>query len=537
MSGGSGQGASGDSDAALSEDARRRIRARASPEGIVAILFTDVVGSTRLRQRLGDDAAQDLFREHNRILRDQIGKHGGFEVKTYGDGFMVAFSDVVGALACAIDIQHSIAEHNREHPEQELQVRIGLNCGQVIKEEEDFFGSAVVIAARIGDLAKGGQILVSEMVRGLAGSWQAIRYVHYGRRHLKGLTGSYDIWEVPWREAEVRGFARLWANAAFRLTALVVLLAAIGGGVAGALILSRGEEGGGGPQATAAFQEVATHLVTEGRTERVSGDCVSEDLVYRGSSESDVTGDISGRMTATDDTTLYAVGECQSGLTKATFTITDSEGNTLSGTAEGPISIARLLAQEASAGSTVSAVIITGGSGIYEGATGKGTCTTLSVHDVEPDGTVVSQAESDCEYELATAGAAGAALEPVIVQVGTSATEVTVFAGSADLPSTVAIVVLYRNTREHTQEGLSLMLPVPPGAQILAAARGEEQPVATGERIWRLPDLPPGALERFEFTLQLLAAETPAISLVVEIEGEGFERPVSSDPVTIKVTQ
>jgi len=228
--------------ARLSEDARRGIRDRASPEGIVTILFTDVVESTRLRQRLGDDAAQELFREHNRILRAQIEKHGGFEVKTYGDGFMVAFASVVGALACAIDIQRGIAEHNREHPGQQLQVRIGLNCGQVIREEEDFFGSAVVIAARIGDLAKGDQILVSEMVRGLAGPWQAIRYVHHGRRHLKGLTGSYDIWAVPWREAEVRGLARLWTSAAFRLTALVVLLAAIGGGVAGALVLSRGGE-------------------------------------------------------------------------------------------------------------------------------------------------------------------------------------------------------------------------------------------------------------------------------------------------------
>ena len=532
MASGGGEATTGDGAAPLSEDARRGIQARASPEGIVTILFTDVVGSTRLRQRLGDDAAQELFREHNRILRDQIDKHGGFEVKTYGDGFMVAFASVVGALACAIDIQRSIAEHNREHPEQELQVRIGLNCGQVIREEEDFFGSAVVIAARIGDLAKGEQILVSEMVRGLAGVWQRIRYVHHGRRHLKGLEGSYDIWAVSWRDAEVRGFARLWASAAFRLTALVVLLAAIGGGVAGALVLSRDGEEAGGPPATAAFQEVATHLVTEGRTERVSGDCV-----YRGSSESDVTGDIAGRQTTTFQATLYAVEGCESGINTATFTITDPDGNTLSGTTEGPMSLARLLPQEASAGSSLSAIIITGGTGIYEGATGRGTCTTLSAHDIEPDGTVIYQAESDCEYELATAGAAGGALEPVIVQLGASSTEVTVFGGSVDLPSTLAIVVLYRNTRDHTLNGLSLKLPVPQGVQILAAARGEKQPVDVGERIWRLPDLPSGALQRFEFTLQLLAAEMPAISLVVEVTSEGFERPMSSHPVTIKVVQ
>jgi len=114
---------------------------------------------------------------------------------------------------------------------------------------------------------------------------------------------------------------------------------------------------------------------------------------------------------------------------------------------------------------------------------------------------------------------------------------VTVFGGSVDLPSTLAIVVLYRNTRDHTLNGLSLKLPVPQGAQILAAARGEKQPVDAGERTWRLPDLPSGALQRFEFTLQLLAAEEPAIPIVAEVAGEGFERPVSSDPVTIEVVQ
>lgn len=521
----------------LSEAERRAIQARASLEGIVTILFTDVVQSTRLRQRLGDEAAQELFREHNRIVRAQIEKHGGFEVKTQGDGFMVAFSDVVGALACAMDIQRAIGEHNREQPGQQFQVRMGLNCGRTIKEEEDFFGSAVVVAARIAALAKGGQILASETVRGLAGTSPGIRYLHHGRHRLKGLAGSYDTWSVPWREAEAEGLARLWARPAFRLTAAALLLAAVGGGIAGGLVLSRGSDGGSGAQVAATVQEVAINIVAEGRSQRVSGNCVSEDLVYRSTSEGEVSGDISGHIAATGDSRLYAVGECQSGLSKATFTITDAEGNALFGTTEGPSSIARLLGEGASAGSTVSAAIITGGTGIYEGATGKGTCTTLSVHSVEPDGTAISQSESDCRYELATAGAAAAAREPVIVQVGVGSTEVTVFGGAGELPNTVAMVVLYRNTREEEQKGLSLRLPEPGGTQILAAARGEEQPVDAGERVWALPDLPPGAIQRFEFTLQFLAAEMLAVPLVVEMEGEGFQEPVSSDPVMITVVQ
>ena len=141
-----GRAAGGSDAAALSEAERLVIRERSSPEGIVTILYTDIVESTRLRQRLGDDASQELFRLHDAILREQIAKHRGHEVKTQGDGFMVAFSDVVDAIAGAVDIQRAIAEHNREHPGRGLQVRVGLNCGRTIKQDEDFFGTAVVLA-------------------------------------------------------------------------------------------------------------------------------------------------------------------------------------------------------------------------------------------------------------------------------------------------------------------------------------------------------------------------------------------------------
>src|SRR5207244_9187053 len=93
-----GRAAGGSDAAALSEAERLVIRERSSPEGIVTILYTDIVESTRLRQRLGDDASQELFRLHDAILREQIAKHRGHEVKTQGDGFMVAFSDVVDAI-------------------------------------------------------------------------------------------------------------------------------------------------------------------------------------------------------------------------------------------------------------------------------------------------------------------------------------------------------------------------------------------------------------------------------------------------------
>ena len=352
------------------DEARRAIQARASPEGIVTIIFTDIVESTRLRQRLGDTAAQERFRQHNQTVRVQIEKHGGFEVKTQGDGFMVAFSDVAAALECAVAIQRAIADDNQQYPTEKIEVRIGLNCGQAIKEEEDFFGGAVVVAARLGALAKGGQILVSEAVRVLAGLPQGIGYVRRRRRRLKGLAGSYDIWSVPWRGEQARGFAKLWAKPAVRVLAPAVLFVAIGGGVAGGLVLGLG--GGGEPSPPApVVQELAVHVDIEGGLQLVSGDCDSEDLVLRGTLEGEVTGDISGRVSGTVETIFRSPGqECEpSAFITATVTMTEANENSIFSTVEGPAFFTALIgAQEASAGIASTLVVtITGGTGIVRG--------------------------------------------------------------------------------------------------------------------------------------------------------------------------
>jgi len=536
--------AAGEEGAAhLADEARHAIQDSASPEGIVTILFTDIVDSTRLRQRLGDDASQERFRQHNQVVRAQIEKHGGFEVKTQGDGFMIAFSDVTAALGCAVEIQRAIADDNLQHPTEKIEVRIGLNCGQAIKEEEDFFGGAVIVAARLGALAKGGQILVSEAVRVLAGLPQGIGYVRHGRRRLKGLAGSYDVWSVPWREGEARGFAKLWANPLFRVTAPVMLVALIGGGVVGGLALGRG--GGAGEPSLPApeIQKIAIHFDVEGSAQIQSGDCLSEDLVLKATGEGTVTGGISGHITITADTIFYAIDgyadePCHTGFLTSPVTMTDANGNTLLGTIEGPVSLTHFLEQEDEGGGSLTLVVtITGGTGIYEGAIGTGTCTSVFGGRFNPDGSSSARLVGDCSLEFATGEAPVAAPEPLIVQLAASPLEVLVSGGSFDSQNTVSLAVLYGNTREEVQTGLSLRLPVPEGAEILASALGEAQTTSAGERIWSLPDLPPGELQRFEFAVQFLAAETSAIPLMVEVVGEGFEAPVPSDSVIIEVVQ
>ena len=105
---------------------------RELPEGIVTVLFTDVVGSTDLGSRLGDEAAQAILRTQRDLVRQQVEEHSGHEVKGLGDGFMVAFGSARWAVACPVGIQRALKEHNRGQPlDEQVQVRIGLNTGVV----------------------------------------------------------------------------------------------------------------------------------------------------------------------------------------------------------------------------------------------------------------------------------------------------------------------------------------------------------------------------------------------------------------------
>jgi len=176
-------------------------------QGTVTILFTDIEGSTALAQRLGDKAYHALLAEHNRILREQVARHGGHEVKSMGDGFMVAFASAARALSCAVDIQKAFAAYNAERAsahaepvEAPIAVRIGLNTGESIEEAGDYFGTAVTLAARIAARARGGQILVSEVVRAVGGSLAGVEFRDAGRKQLKGIKGRQRVFEVGWWE-------------------------------------------------------------------------------------------------------------------------------------------------------------------------------------------------------------------------------------------------------------------------------------------------------------------------------------------------
>ena len=165
---------------------------------VVTILFTDLVGSTEILDRIGDDDAELLRRTHFGVLREAVRQHGGAEVKSLGDGLMVVFPSVLDALEAAVEMQQGVDLHNREHPDAPFEVRVGLHVGEPIRAEEDYFGRPVVIARRICDSASGGQILASQLVADLAGGRSRHPLVSMGPGELKGLSASVDLVQVEW---------------------------------------------------------------------------------------------------------------------------------------------------------------------------------------------------------------------------------------------------------------------------------------------------------------------------------------------------
>jgi two-component system response regulator NreC len=174
-----------------------KFRETQSPDGVVTIMFTDLQGFTDLTERIGDQAAHDLLGKCNSSIRKVISGSQGYEVKTIGDAFMVAFRSARNAVQCALSVQQALKELNAScGSDRQLSVRIGLNTGEPIKQGNDFFGSGVNLAARIERKARGGEILVSDLVFRLTGKIEGAAFVHRGSFVPKGFSEECQIYEV-----------------------------------------------------------------------------------------------------------------------------------------------------------------------------------------------------------------------------------------------------------------------------------------------------------------------------------------------------
>jgi class 3 adenylate cyclase/tetratricopeptide (TPR) repeat protein len=163
----------------------------------VTILITDMVGSTGLESRVGPAVANRFRAEQFDLLRAEILKAGGREVKNIGDGLMVAFSSAAAAVSCAVSMQQRLERRNRAAEEQ-LLIRVGISLGDATRDGDDYFGMPVIEAARLCDRCSGAQILVTALVAQLAAA-RTRAFVAVGALELKGLPRPVETVEVVWR--------------------------------------------------------------------------------------------------------------------------------------------------------------------------------------------------------------------------------------------------------------------------------------------------------------------------------------------------
>lgn len=163
-----------------------------------AILFTDIVDSTRMTQQLGDRGAMRLLREHDSIVRTVLAQFGGSEVKHTGDGIMAAFASAVQAVGAATQIQCGLRERDGAEGGP-LRVRIGVAAGEPVTERDDLFGAAVQQAARLCACAQPECIVVSSAVHDLCRG-KGMRFSDRGDVELKGFDGPVGHFEVHWRD-------------------------------------------------------------------------------------------------------------------------------------------------------------------------------------------------------------------------------------------------------------------------------------------------------------------------------------------------
>lgn len=167
-------------------------KANPAPEGTVTLLVTDIEGSTVMTEEMGDIRWMRVLNKHNEHVRSCVHDHGGTELKFQGDGFLLAFPSARKALLCAVSLQKTFHD-------DDLPVRMGLHTGEVIRDGDDLYGRNVILATRITDQARGGEILVSSLTKELTDSSGDLSFSDNREVELKGLNGTFRVWSLHWK--------------------------------------------------------------------------------------------------------------------------------------------------------------------------------------------------------------------------------------------------------------------------------------------------------------------------------------------------
>src|SRR5438105_1044868 len=165
--------------------------------GLRTILFTDIVDSTPMTHQMGDEAAMELLKVHDRIVRDALAGLGGREVKHTGDGIMASFFSAAAAIKCAARIQRGVTEHSQKNADRTIRLRVGVAAGEPVEHHNDLFGCTVQLAARLCSQAKPEQILVSSAVAELCVG-KTLPFQEIGEVTLKGFDQPVRAHAVNW---------------------------------------------------------------------------------------------------------------------------------------------------------------------------------------------------------------------------------------------------------------------------------------------------------------------------------------------------
>lgn len=184
----------------MDEEPRRdeRLESQPTDEGEAAyrgFLFADLRGYTAFVERYGDSAAADLLDAYRELVRTEVARHAGAEIRTEGDSFYVVFGSARRAVACGLAIVGA-AQASREHPDRPIRVGIGINAGETVQRGEGYVGTAVNLAARVCAQAREGEVLVTAAVREALGATPDLRLVPRGSPRLKGIARPVPLFAV-----------------------------------------------------------------------------------------------------------------------------------------------------------------------------------------------------------------------------------------------------------------------------------------------------------------------------------------------------
>jgi class 3 adenylate cyclase len=180
----------------------RAQRRKAEPGITRAFLFSDLRDYTSFVEAKGDAAAARLLRDYRTVVRREVARHDGAEVKTEGDSFYVVFETPSVALDCGVAILRAAEVRNRRDPTSTLRIGVGVHAGETIAYDDQFVGSAVNIASRLAGRAGAGELLISDTLRGLMRTSRSIAMSERGALELKGVTEPIRAWTVEWQQAQ-----------------------------------------------------------------------------------------------------------------------------------------------------------------------------------------------------------------------------------------------------------------------------------------------------------------------------------------------